>query len=122
MDTARDIIDDQKFSSLHGSSTIHALVELVHLWQKALDVPGRRVRGLLLDFSKAFDRVDHSLLLEKFGNLGLPDFLVRWLTSFLCQRRQKVKLGSAQSEWANHECGSPTGDSVRPSGIFIAHQ
>ena len=75
MDTARDIIDDHQFGSLRGSSTIHALVELVHLWQKALDVPGRRVRVLLLDFSKAFDRVDHSLLLEKFGNLGLPTSL-----------------------------------------------
>ena len=109
MDTARDIIDNHQFGPLCGSSTIHALVELVHLWQKALDVPGRRERVLLFDFSKAFDRVDHSLLLEMFGNLGLPNFLVRWLTSFLCQRRQKVKLGSAQSEWATMNVESRRG-------------
>ena len=119
MDTARGIIDDHQFGSLRGSSTIHALVELVHLWQKALDVPGRRVRVLLLDFSEAFDRVDHSLLLEKFGNLGLPDFLVRWLTSFLCQRGQKVKLCSAQSEWTTMNAGVPQGTVLGPVGFLL---
>ena len=119
MDTARDIIDNHQFGSLRGSSTIHALVELVHLWQKALDVPGCCVRVLLLDFSKTFDRVDHSLLLEKFGNLGLPDFLVCWLTSFLCQRRQKVKLGSAQSEWATINAGVPQGTVLGPVGFLL---
>ena len=78
---------------------LRSLVELIHQWQEALDVPDCRVRLLLLDFSKAFDRVDHTLLLRKIDNLGVPDFLMHWLVSFhICQRRQRVKLGSAVSE------------------------
>ena len=72
------------FGFLRGSSTGHALVELVHSWQQALDAPGRMVRAVMLDFAKAFDRVDHTIVLEKLANLGLPNFLVRWLTGFLC--------------------------------------
>ena len=86
---------------------------------KALDVPGRLVRVLLLYFLKAFDRVDHSLLLEKFGNLDLPDFPVRWLTSFLCQRRHKVKLGSAQSEWGTVNAGVSHGTVSGPVGFLL---
>ena len=55
MDTTRDVIDDHQFGSPRGSSTLHALVELVHRWQEALDDPGRHMHLLLLDFSKAFD-------------------------------------------------------------------
>ena len=41
-DPARDIIDDHQFGFLRWTSIIHALVELVHLWQKVLNVPGLR--------------------------------------------------------------------------------
>ena len=43
MDTAGNVVDDHQFGSLRGSSTVHALVELVRQWREALDVPGRRV-------------------------------------------------------------------------------
>ncbi len=51
------------------------LVELVHCWLAALEPNGKVVRILLLDFRKAFDRVDHKILLPKLANAGLPDFL-----------------------------------------------
>ncbi len=111
MEAAKNTIDKHQFGSMSGSSAVHALIELVHQWQEALDIPGRRVRLLLLDFSKAFDRVDHTLLLQKIANLGIPDFLVRWLTSFLCHRQQKVKLGSVLSEWTPSTLASPKGQS-----------
>ena len=86
---------------------------------KVLGRRGSVVACATCNVSKAFDRVDHSLLLEKFGNLGLPDFLVRWLTSFLCQRRQKDKLGSAQSEWATINAGVPQGTVLGPVGFLL---
>ena len=118
MNTARDVIDDHQFTSLCGSSTIHVLVELVHLWQKALNIPGHHMHLLLLDFSKAFNWVDHSLLLEKFGNLGLSDFLVCWLMSFSCQQDEG-------SNWAPHSlratinAGVPQGTVLGPVGFLV---
>ena len=119
MEAAKDTIDKHQFGSMRGSSTVHALIELVHQWQQALDTPGRRVRLLFLDFSKAFDRVDHTLLLQKIANLGIPDFLVRWLTSFLCHRQQRVKLGTVLSEWTSINAGIPQGTVLGPIGFLL---
>ena len=68
----------------------------------------------MLDFAKAFDRVDHTTVLKKLASLGLPNFLVRWLTEFLCERRQRVKLGQHLSEWSQVRAGVPRGTLVGP--------
>lgn len=69
MDIGGELSDPQQYGSIKGSSTVHALVELVHKWQQALESPGRMVRVLLLDFSKAFDRVDHTILMNKLASI-----------------------------------------------------
>lgn len=119
MESMQGILDPHQFGSLRGSSTVHALVELIHQWQSALDTPGKMVRVVMLDFSKAFDRVDHAILLRKFTNLGLPNFLVKWLTSFLCQRQQRVKIGSHMSDWAKINAGVPQGTLTGPVGFLL---
>ncbi len=113
-------IDQHQYGSVKNGSTVHALVELIHRWQQALDTPGKVVRVLLLDYSKAFDRVDHSILLRKLANMGIPDFLVRWFTSFLCDRRQRTKIGNILSEWTTINAGVPQGTLFGPVG-FIVH-
>ena len=50
--TAIDDIDQHQFLSLKGSSTAHALVELVHRWQEAMDHSGKMFYVLLIDYSK----------------------------------------------------------------------
>ncbi len=67
-------------------------MELVHCWLDALESNGKVVRILLLDFRKAFDNVDHKILPPKLANAGLPDFLIKWITNFLCERKQHNKL------------------------------
>ncbi len=105
--------------SIKGSSTVHALVEMVHLWQQALDQQGKVLRILLLDYSKAFDRVDHTLLLQKLANSGVHDCLTRWFTSFLCGRRQRTKIGDTVSEWSTINAGVPQGTLFGPVGFVI---
>ena len=57
-------INDDQFGCIKGSSTVDALVEIVHKWYEATDTLGIYVRILLLDFSKAFDfdYVDYLLI------------------------------------------------------------
>ena len=76
MQIAGHHIDSRQYGSIKQSSTVHALVEMTHNWLKALDSPENMVRILVLDFSKAFDRVDHTILLN-MSTLGLPGFLLQ---------------------------------------------
>ncbi len=91
MDVIEDLIDTHQYGSAKGSSTVLALVELVHCWLAALE-PNRKVLRIhLVDFRKAFHRVDHKILLPKLANAGLPNFLIKWNTNFLCERKPYIK-------------------------------
>ena len=46
----------------------------------------------MIDFSKAFDFVDHVILMTKFTQLKLPSFVVNWICSFLAARGQQPGL------------------------------
>ena len=74
-----------------------ALVEMVHKWSEATDKPGTFVRVLFIDYTKAFDLINHELLITKLVDVGLPAHLVRWLAAFLINRQQVVKIGDVVS-------------------------
>ena len=119
MNFMEDSLDPHQFGSLKNSSTTHALVELVHQWQNALDKSSRLVRVLMLDFSKALDRVDRTIVLEELANLGLPDFIVKWTISFLCKRKKRVRLGQYVNDWRTINTGVPQGIICGPVCILV---
>jgi len=45
-----------------------------------------------VDFSKAFDRVDHNVIVSKLIDRGVPHCLIRWLCSYLNERQQAVRI------------------------------
>ena len=65
---------------------------------------GETVEVLYLDFSKAFDSCDHSIMLTKMREIGFGGNLLRWIASFLTGRRQAVRVGKFLSAW--HEVTS----------------
>jgi len=110
-------LDDHQFGALKGRSTTHALVDMVHHWHKALD-EGHSVRVLCVDYAKAFDHVDHVILLQKLKSYGVPSFILRWMTSFLCERQQRVKVMDTVSDWVTLRGGMPQGSWLGPL-IFV---
>ena len=75
-----------QYGALKERSTSHALVSVLHHWSTALD-SGNSVRALFVDYSKAFDRVDHNALLNRTIAIGFPKTVViRRLFSFLKDR------------------------------------
>ena len=90
-----DMISDQ-FGFRPTGSTTCALVFILHHVTDMLE-DCEYVRCLLVDFSKAFDIVDHSVLLSKLSCLNLPQCILNWLISFLTNRSQVVKCGDALS-------------------------
>ena len=58
-------INCRQFGSRKGSSTTYCLLDLVHNWLSELDNPGCYLKAFFLDFSKAFDRIDHTIVIRK---------------------------------------------------------
>ena len=72
-----------------------------------------------MDYRKAFDLIDHSILINKIRLLPIPNFVINWLISFLCGRKQRVKLArDCVSEWGAVPCGVPQGTKLGP-WLFI---
>ena len=78
---------------------------MLHSWLRHLDSPGHYPRVCFLDFSKAFDRIGHNVLIQKLVDIGVRRSLIPWIVSFLSGRRQCVKLGEAISSWLPVKAG-----------------
>jgi hypothetical protein len=120
MNIFKSQIDEFQYGSQSECSTVIALVQLFHNWLLNLDSGKNIIRILLVDFSKAFDLVDHNILIDKVSKTGVPDFLVTWLRSFLCGRQQRVKIGNTFSKWVPLNAGVPQGTLLGPS-TFLLH-
>ncbi len=102
-------VDERQFGSIAGCSTTDALVELTHKWFEATDTAGTYVRIVLVDYSKAFDLIDHNLLVNKLVDIGLPRHILRWMAAFLADRSHRVKLGDIYSSPGYPSGGVPQG-------------
>lgn len=98
---------------MNGRSTSSNLLEFLHYSIKALNT-NKQVDVLYTDFSKAFDVVDHSILVSKLDNFGLPVNLIEWLKSYLSNRRQYVNYGHVQSNKYVVNSGVPQGSHLGP--------
>ena len=73
------------------------------------------VNGVVfLDLRKAFDTVDHEILIKKLKIYGVQNTALKWFISYLFDRKQFCKVGSAASSTKNIRCGVPQGSNLGP--------
>ena len=60
-----------------------------------------------MDFAKAFDHIDHNILLRKLSSMDVPQAIINWIANFLTEREQRVKLGVCTSGWQKLNGGVP---------------
>ena len=107
------IPSSSQYGGKSGTNTTHALIDFLHNAHMAVN-NGHQLRSLFLDYKKAYDHIDHNIVLRKLKNCGAPNFLVRWVASFLSNRQQRVKLGNFNSTWGYLRGSVPQGSCIGP--------
>ena len=74
---------------------------------------------MFLDFSKAFDRVSHDLLLLKLCNFGISGSLLNWCENYLSHTEQRVVIDGQSSAWSVVPSGVPQGSLLGPLFFVI---
>jgi hypothetical protein len=95
-----------------------ALIDMMQLWHEAIH-RNQSVRIIFIDYTKAFDLIDHGILIEKFRKLGTPQILLSWLEGYLSERQQRVKLGQEVSEWITLKGAMPQGSWLGPLCFIV---
>jgi hypothetical protein len=104
-----------QYGCIPNSSTTHALINLVHNWSQATDGTGADVRVIAFDYRKAFDLIDHTILISKLSKYSINPHIVNWIGDFLNNRWQRVKLANdCFSEWKLVPAGVPQGTKLGP--------
>jgi hypothetical protein len=102
-----------QFGFREGHSTNMAHINLVNDIINALD-DGKFCISIFLDFSKAFDTVDHSILLQKLNHYGIRGLANDLINSYLSQRYQYVEVDDISSKRTLITCGVPQGSILGP--------
>ena len=93
------ILLDNQFGFRNGRNCEQVLSMFFHLLSKSLDDRKcHHADGVFLDFSPAFDKVDHNILLKKLHSLGFRGSLLKWIQNFLFKRRQRVVFKGSVSD------------------------
>ena len=108
-----ELLDPNQSAYRENHSTTTALLKIVDDILESLEDSEINIM-IFLDFSKAFDTVNHRLLLEKLKILGFDDSSCTWIKSYLSNRYQCVKVGDQVSEWKLIRNGVPQGSILGP--------
>ena len=107
------VLSPQQSGFRPNHSTISAVTLVRNHIVTALD-NSQHCAAIFIDLSKAFDTVNHALLLEKLHNIGFDNIAHCWFRDYLSGRRQCVKAGETKSEFLQVSNGVPQGSVLGP--------
>ena len=112
--------DAYQFGYKPNSSTTCALICLYNKITEILKNDVLGVAVVSLDFSKAFDTISHSILINKLCELSFPPNFISWTRSYLSERTQRVILDNTLSDLLSISSGVPQGSLLGPF-LFILY-
>ena len=114
----KDIIYPLQFGFRQNYSISYALIHLTETIKEALD-QGKYGCGIFVDLQKAFDTVDHNILLVKLKHYGIRGIAYSWFESFLKDRKQYISINACNSKHLPISLGVPQGSVLGPLLFLI---
>jgi len=112
-------LSPKQFGFKEGTSTEDALLDFLSYINKGLD-DKMICASFFVDITKAFDMVNHEILLQKLYSLGFRGFILNWFSSYLKNRMQRVKIETTLSDPATINLGVPQGSVLGPI-LFLVY-
>ena len=101
-----------------GNSTQHIILDIVNTIQTNMS-QGLFSSGIFIDVKKAFDTVDHDILLSKLHHYGFRGIINEWFASYLNNRMQTTQIGQHVSNKSIVTCGVPQDSVLGPLLFFV---
>ena len=119
-DHALGMISDAQHGFLHGRSCVTRPLTTLHRIGQLLD-NNIQTDVIFLYFMKAFDSVDHNILLIKLSRYGISGNLYSWFSSYLHGRKQRVVVEGIASEWSPCNLWRPLRKPFRTYAFLSVH-
>ena len=113
-----NLLHPSQYGFRQAHSTELASLEVVDRLGKELDARKTPI-AIFLDLSKAFDTLNHDILLTKLSYYGVEDQSINWFKSYLTDRKQALKFKNEQSDWEKINTGVPQGSVLGPLLFLI---
>ena len=114
-----NVLFEGQYGFRQNHSTELAVIEMTEKITKSLDEKHYSV-GIFVDLKKAFDTINHNILIEKLSYYGIRGLALNWISSYLNNRSQYVCYNNVNSDLKNITCGIPQGSILGPS-LFILY-
>ena len=114
------IIYPNQYGFRPGCSTTHSLISITETINKTIE-DNMYGCGIFIDLKKAFDTVNHAILLQKLAHYGIRNKALAWFKSYLTNRKQYVSLNGCDSDIKDINCGVPQGSVLGPYTVSSLH-